>query len=107
MPSAEAPTWWADVQQEREDLAGPGRRPAEDWLGGDIDFVPRPRMTRPAAAAAPPPRPPARPPAAAIRRRLPAGDREIELERPPAAVELERRPAAGLGRRAPAAADFF
>jgi hypothetical protein len=43
MPSTEAPTWWADVQQEREDLAGPGRRPAEDWLGEDIDFVPRRR----------------------------------------------------------------
>lgn len=46
MPSTDAPNWWADVQQEREDLAGPGRRPAEDWLGEDIDFVPRRRMTR-------------------------------------------------------------
>jgi hypothetical protein len=45
MPSTEAPTWWADVQQEREDLTG-GRRPAEDWLGEDIDFVPRRRVTR-------------------------------------------------------------
>jgi hypothetical protein len=43
MPSTEAPTWWADVQQEREDLTG-GRRPAEDWLGEDIDFVPRRRL---------------------------------------------------------------
>jgi hypothetical protein len=46
MPSTEAPNWWADVQQEREDLAGPGRRPAEDWLGEEIDFVPRRRMRR-------------------------------------------------------------
>jgi hypothetical protein len=46
MPSTDAPNWWADVQQEREDLAGPGRRPADDWLGEDIDFVPRRRMTR-------------------------------------------------------------
>jgi hypothetical protein len=46
MPSTEAPNWWADVQQEREDLAAPGRRPAEDWLGEDIDFVPRRRMAR-------------------------------------------------------------
>jgi hypothetical protein len=44
MPSTEAPNWWADVQQEREDLAGPGRRPADDWLGEDIDFVPRRRL---------------------------------------------------------------
>lgn len=56
MPSTDAPNWWADVQQEREDLAGPGRRPADDWLGEDIDFVPRRRMTRERAsvdAAAP------------------------------------------------------
>jgi hypothetical protein len=46
MPSTDAPNWWADVQQEREDLAGPGRRPAEDWLGEDIDFVPRRRLSR-------------------------------------------------------------
>jgi hypothetical protein len=46
MPSTEAPNWWADVQQERDDLAGPGRRPAEDWLGEEIDFVPRRRMAR-------------------------------------------------------------
>jgi hypothetical protein len=52
MPSTDAPTWWADVQQEREDLAGPSRRPADDWLGEDIDFAPRRRMTRAAAAAA-------------------------------------------------------
>jgi hypothetical protein len=51
MPSTDAPNWWADVQQEREDLAGPGRRPAEDWLGEDIDFVPRRRMTRASAVA--------------------------------------------------------
>src|SRR6476469_4266072 len=50
MPSTEAPNWWADVQQEREDLAGPGRRPADDWLGEDIDFIPRRRMSRAAAA---------------------------------------------------------
>jgi hypothetical protein len=53
MPSTDAPNWWADVQQEREDLAGPGRRPADDWLGEDIDFVPRRRMTRAQSAAAP------------------------------------------------------
>jgi hypothetical protein len=52
MPSTDAPNWWADVQQEREDLAGPGRRPADDWLGEDIDFVPRRRMARGSAAAA-------------------------------------------------------
>jgi hypothetical protein len=46
MPSMEAPNWWADVQQEREDLAGPGRRPAEDWLGEEIDFAPRRRIRR-------------------------------------------------------------
>jgi hypothetical protein len=54
MPSTDAPNWWADVQQEREDLTGRGgRRPADDWLGEDIDFVPRRRMARrdtPAAA---------------------------------------------------------
>jgi hypothetical protein len=46
MPSTDAPNWWADVQQEREDLAGSGRRPADDWLGEEIDFVPRRRITR-------------------------------------------------------------
>jgi hypothetical protein len=47
MSSTDAPTWWADVQQEREDLAGAGtgRRPADDWLGEDIDFAPRRRFT--------------------------------------------------------------
>lgn len=50
MPSTDAPNWWADVQQEREDMTGRGgRRPADDWLGEDIDFVPRRRMTRDAA----------------------------------------------------------
>jgi hypothetical protein len=81
MPSTDAPNWWADVQQEREDLAGPGRRPAEDWLGEDIDFVPRRRMTRASAAAAP------------IERRLASADAGME-------IELDRRPAAP-------AADFF
>lgn len=52
MPSTDAPNWWADVQQEREDLAGPGHRPADDWLGEEIDFVPRRRMT-PTDSAAP------------------------------------------------------
>src|SRR5689334_561061 len=51
MPSTDAPNWWADVQQEREDLAGPGRRAADDWLGEDIDFVPRRRMRRADASA--------------------------------------------------------
>jgi hypothetical protein len=45
MPSTDAPNWWADVQQEREDLADPSRRPADDWLGEDIDFAPRRRFT--------------------------------------------------------------
>jgi hypothetical protein len=52
MPSTDAPNWWADVQQEREDLAGSGRRPADDWLGEDIDFIPRRRMSRAPAATA-------------------------------------------------------
>ena len=52
MPSTDAPNWWADVQQERDDLAGPGRRPADDWLGEEIDFVPRRRMKRASSAAA-------------------------------------------------------
>jgi hypothetical protein len=50
MSSTDAPNWWADVQQEREDLAGSARRPADDWLGEDIDFVPRRRMGRAALA---------------------------------------------------------
>jgi len=45
MPPMDAPAWWADVQQEREDLGEPGRRPAEDWLGEEIEFVPRRRIT--------------------------------------------------------------
>jgi hypothetical protein len=52
MPSTDAPNWWADVQQEREDLAGSGRRPADDWLGEEIDFIPRRRMRREAPAPA-------------------------------------------------------
>jgi hypothetical protein len=52
MPSTDAPNWWADVQQEREELAGPAHRPADDWLGEDIDFVPRRRIGRAAAATA-------------------------------------------------------
>ncbi|MET0604635.1 MAG: hypothetical protein ABW167_21820 [Baekduia sp.] len=52
MPSTDAPNWWADVQQEREDLAGSGRRPADDWLGEDIDFIPRRRMSRAPAVTA-------------------------------------------------------
>ncbi len=52
MSSTDAPNWWADVQQEREDLAGSGRRPADDWLGEDIDFIPRRRMSRAPAATA-------------------------------------------------------
>lgn len=46
MPTTETPTWWADVQQDREDLDPTGRRSADDWLGEDIDFVPRRRVTR-------------------------------------------------------------
>jgi hypothetical protein len=46
MPSTDTPTWWADVQQEREDFHGRGRRPAEDWLGEEIDFAPRRRIAR-------------------------------------------------------------
>jgi hypothetical protein len=52
MPSTDTPTWWADVQQEREDLQGRGRRPADDWLGEDIDFVPRRRLKRAPAGTA-------------------------------------------------------
>ena len=74
MPSTDAPNWWADVQQEREDLAGRGRRPAEDWLGEDIDFVPRRRMSR-ASVAAP------------IERRLADTGMEIELDRRSATAE--------------------
>jgi hypothetical protein len=51
MSSTDAPNWWADVQQEREDLAGSGRRPADDWLGEDIDFIPRRRIRAAAATA--------------------------------------------------------
>jgi hypothetical protein len=51
MSSTDAPGWWADVQQEREDLVEPGRRPADDWLGEEIDFVPRRRITRRATTA--------------------------------------------------------
>src|SRR3954451_18112609 len=46
MPSTDAPAWWADVQQDRDDLQGRGRRPAESWLDEEIDFVPRRRITR-------------------------------------------------------------
>jgi len=46
MPSTETPTWWADVQQDREDLTASGRRPADDWLEEDVEFVPRRRITR-------------------------------------------------------------
>jgi hypothetical protein len=87
MPSTDAPNWWADVQQEREDLAGRGRRPAEDWLGEDIDFVPRRRMARAQAQAAP------------IARRATAAD--ATLERRPVA-ELDRRASADVSRRASA-----
>jgi hypothetical protein len=52
MSSTDAPNWWADVQQERDDLAGPSRRPADDWLGEDIDFIPRRRIGRAAVAVA-------------------------------------------------------
>src|ERR1700754_1416406 len=52
MPSTDSPNWWADVQQDRDDLTGDGRRPAEDWLGEEIDFVPRRRMARGASADA-------------------------------------------------------
>ena len=52
MSSTDAPNWWADVQQEREDLSGSGRRPADDWLGEDIDFLPRRRTGRAAVAVA-------------------------------------------------------
>ena len=45
MPSTDAPAWWADVQQDRDELIG-GRRPAESWLDEEIDFVPRRRITR-------------------------------------------------------------
>jgi hypothetical protein len=47
----DAPTWWADVQQDRDNLAG--RPPAEEWLEEDLDFVPRRRLRRPSSAVAP------------------------------------------------------
>jgi hypothetical protein len=46
VPSMDAPTWWADVQQDRDNLAGRGRQPADVWLEDDLDFVPRRRMSR-------------------------------------------------------------
>jgi len=46
MPPTETPTWWADVQQDRDDLGGDGRRPADDWLDEEIEFVPRHRFAR-------------------------------------------------------------
>jgi hypothetical protein len=53
MSPTDAPTWWADVQQEREDLTGLGaHRDADDWLGEDIDFVPRRRITGDRSASA-------------------------------------------------------
>jgi hypothetical protein len=45
MPPTEAPTWWADVQQDRDALDG--RRPVDEWLEDDVDFVPRRRFPRP------------------------------------------------------------
>jgi hypothetical protein len=54
MPPTQAPNWWADVQQDRDDLTGPGRRPADDWLGEEIDFVPRRRLTRSSQTAVEP-----------------------------------------------------
>jgi hypothetical protein len=57
MSSTDAPNWWADVQQERDDLAGSARRPADDWLGEDIDFLPRRRIGRAAAIAVDEPAP--------------------------------------------------
>ena len=85
MSSTDAPNWWADVQQEREDLAGSGRRPADDWLGEDIDFVPR----RGSAARQPPPptSPPHRgspPTATAPPTRCTASSSRLRLTRPSA-----------------------
>jgi hypothetical protein len=45
MPPVAAPTWWEDVQQEREDLAG-RRRPVDEWLDEEVDFAPRKRLPR-------------------------------------------------------------
>jgi hypothetical protein len=44
VPPTDTPTWWADVQQDRDKLAG--HRQAEVWLEEDLDFVPRRRMSR-------------------------------------------------------------
>lgn len=35
--AADAPDWWADLQQDRARMTG-----ADNWLGEDIDFTPRP-----------------------------------------------------------------
>jgi hypothetical protein len=42
----DAPTWWADVQQDRDNLVAGARRSADLWLQEDVDFVPRRRLTR-------------------------------------------------------------
>lgn len=35
--AAEAPEWWAHLQRDRAEITG-----ADNWLGEDIDFTPRP-----------------------------------------------------------------
>jgi hypothetical protein len=44
MARTDSPSWWADVQQDRDDLGG--RRPAEEWLDEDVEFIPRRRFPR-------------------------------------------------------------
>src|SRR3954468_17616017 len=44
MPPIEAPNWWADVQQDRDELGG--RRQPASWLDEEIDFTPRRRFPR-------------------------------------------------------------
>lgn len=39
--AADAPDWWADLQQDRAQMTG-----ADNWLGEDIDFTPRPAARR-------------------------------------------------------------
>ena len=102
MSSTDAPNWWADVQQEREDLArSRARRPADDWLGEDIDFIPRRRIARAAVATADEPaaRPPRRhrPPARA-RPGSPTADRD-GVRAAPAARRRSSRTTLGAARR--------
>jgi hypothetical protein len=50
MPTTDSPSWWADVQQDRQEIDG--NRVVADWLEEDIDFVPRRRFAQGHALAA-------------------------------------------------------